>query len=93
MCALFGRGEKRKSDAIAGCEMRTILQTIIAKNLFTGTRLSFCTLPLERGAYMGRGIGRFSMIPHCPREMKRHLCVFIIDRTAIMPNLLSMQID
>jgi hypothetical protein len=30
---------------------------------------------------MDWGIGRFSMILHCPREMKRHLCVFIIDRS------------
>jgi hypothetical protein len=42
---------------------------------------------------MDGDIGRFSMIPHCLREMKLYQCVFIIDRSAIMPNLFSMQID
>jgi hypothetical protein len=53
----------------------------------------FLHTPLERGAFMDGGGGRFSMIPHCLREMKRHLCVFIIYRSAKMSNLRSMQID
>jgi hypothetical protein len=43
--------------------MRTIMQTIIVKKLFTGTRLSFCTLPLESGAYIDGGLPFFNDTP------------------------------
>jgi hypothetical protein len=43
--------------------MRTILQTIIVKKLFIGTRLSFCTLPLESGAYIDGGLPFFNDTP------------------------------